>query len=156
MANETEDNAPRDVSRRNVFKQVGAVGAAALAGVPFAPSAAVTQGHAARGNPVAAAPLEALETLTAAEADILEAIVARLIPSDQNGPGATEARAAHYIDRALAGSSRLFPSGVRAGSCGGRHLCPSDKRRAVRRAICRRSRCSFAGAGKEHCYGIRP
>ena len=29
-------------------------------------------------------------------------LVARLIPSDENGPGATEARAAHYIDRALA------------------------------------------------------
>jgi gluconate 2-dehydrogenase gamma chain len=46
---------------------------------------------------------EALETLTAAEADVLEAIVARLIPADENGPGAAEARAAHYIDRALAG-----------------------------------------------------
>jgi gluconate 2-dehydrogenase gamma chain len=46
---------------------------------------------------------EALETLTAAEADALEAILARLIPTDENGPGATEARAAHYIDRALAG-----------------------------------------------------
>jgi len=46
---------------------------------------------------------EALETLTAAEADALEAIVSRLIPTDENGPGATEARAAHYIDRALAG-----------------------------------------------------
>jgi hypothetical protein len=30
--------------------------------------------------------LEALETLTAAEADTLEAIVARLIPTDANGP----------------------------------------------------------------------
>ena len=26
-----------------------------------------------------------------------------MIPTDENGPGATEARAAHYIDRALAG-----------------------------------------------------
>ena len=50
--------------------------------------------------------LEALETLTAAEADTLEAIVARLIPTDENGPGATEARAAHYIDRALTGPLR--------------------------------------------------
>jgi gluconate 2-dehydrogenase gamma chain len=50
--------------------------------------------------------LEVLETLTAAEADTLEAIVARLIPTDENGPGATEARAAHYIDRALAGALR--------------------------------------------------
>jgi gluconate 2-dehydrogenase gamma chain len=47
---------------------------------------------------------EPLETLSATESDTLEAIVARLIPTDANGPGATEARAAHYIDRALGGA----------------------------------------------------
>jgi gluconate 2-dehydrogenase gamma chain len=41
--------------------------------------------------------------LTAAESDVLEAVTARLIPADGNGPGAREARAAHYIDRALGG-----------------------------------------------------
>ena len=46
---------------------------------------------------------EALETLTSAESETLEAIVARLIPSEASGPGAAEARAAHYIDHALAG-----------------------------------------------------
>jgi gluconate 2-dehydrogenase gamma chain len=115
MANETEDNALRDVSRRGVFKQVGAAGAAALAGAPFAPSAAVAQEHAAQRNPVAAAPLEALETRTAAEAETLEAIVARLIPSDENGPGAAEARAAHYIDRALTGPLRTTRDAYAAG-----------------------------------------
>ena len=56
--------------------------------------------------PVAAVPAVRgpLETLTAAEADILEAVVARLIPTDASGPGATEAKAAHYIDRALGGA----------------------------------------------------
>jgi gluconate 2-dehydrogenase gamma chain len=44
------------------------------------------------------------ETLSAGEARTLEAIVARLIPSDENGPGAKEAGAAHYIDRALTGA----------------------------------------------------
>src|SRR5205809_5489859 len=29
--------------------------------------------------------------------------LSRLIPTDENGPGAAEARAAHYIDRALTG-----------------------------------------------------
>lgn len=48
--------------------------------------------------------LEALETLTAIEMEVLEAICARLIPTDELGPGAREARAAHYIDRALAGA----------------------------------------------------
>jgi gluconate 2-dehydrogenase gamma chain len=45
----------------------------------------------------------------------LEAIVARLIPSDENGPGATEARAAHYIDRALTGPLRTSRNAYAAG-----------------------------------------
>ena len=40
MAKATEDNAPRDVSRRSLFKQVGAAGAAAVAGTPLAPGLA--------------------------------------------------------------------------------------------------------------------
>jgi gluconate 2-dehydrogenase gamma chain len=47
---------------------------------------------------------EPLQALTASEADLLDAIVARLIPTDANGPGATEANAVRYIDRALAGA----------------------------------------------------
>jgi gluconate 2-dehydrogenase gamma chain len=47
---------------------------------------------------------EPLQALTAAEADLLDAIVARLIPTDANGPGAIEAQAVRYIDRALAGA----------------------------------------------------
>ena len=112
MAKATEDNAPRDVSRRSLFKQVGAAGAAAMAGTPLAPGLA--QERAAPGT-AATAQLEALETLTAAEADALEAIVARLIPTDENGPGAAEARAAHYIDRALAGPLRSSREAYAAG-----------------------------------------
>ena len=41
--------------------------------------------------------------VTAAEAETLQAICARIIPTDENGPGATEARAWRYIDRALGG-----------------------------------------------------
>jgi gluconate 2-dehydrogenase gamma chain len=43
------------------------------------------------------------EALTADEAALLTAIAARLIPADANGPGAVEAGAIAYIDRALAG-----------------------------------------------------
>jgi gluconate 2-dehydrogenase gamma chain len=123
MPNDSDGrSAPRDVSRRHLFKQVGLAGAAAAvsAAVPGAATAqgaagatpgAVPKPEAAPAPPLPAAPpamprLEALETLTAAEADTLEAIVARLIPTDENGPGATEARAAHYIDRALTGPLR--------------------------------------------------
>jgi gluconate 2-dehydrogenase gamma chain len=120
MPNDSDGrSAPRDVSRRHLFKQVGLAGAAAAvsAAVPAAAAAQTAAEPATSGAmPKAAAPqaavplpaprLEALETLTAAEADILEAMVARLIPTDENGPGATEARAAHYIDRALTGPLR--------------------------------------------------
>jgi len=58
---------------------------------------------------------EALETLTAAESSTLDAIVARLIPTDDNGPGAAEARAGHYIDRALGGALASSREVYRAG-----------------------------------------
>jgi gluconate 2-dehydrogenase gamma chain len=65
-----------------------------------------------------AAAREPLESLTASEADLLDAIVARLIPTDANGPGATEARAVHYIDRALGGalasSRQAYTAGLAA------------------------------------------
>jgi gluconate 2-dehydrogenase gamma chain len=75
------------VSRRDVLKRVGVAGAAAA--MPI--------------EAIAQATREPFETLTAAEGATLEAIVARLIPTDANGPGAAEARAARYIDRALGG-----------------------------------------------------
>jgi len=105
MTSKVGDRALPDVSRRTLFKQVGA---ATLASAPLAVPNAMAQEHALPANATAIARprLEARETLTAAEAEILEAIVSRLIPSDDNGPGATEARAAYYIDRALMGPLR--------------------------------------------------
>jgi len=96
---------PRQLSRRNLFKHVGIAGAAAAMSGASAVEPAAAQTNVAQ-TPAAPPRREALETLTAAEGDTLEAIVARLIPSDANGPGAAEARAAHYIDRALAGPLR--------------------------------------------------
>jgi gluconate 2-dehydrogenase gamma chain len=113
MANETNDGggaAPK-VSRRSLFKQAALAGAAAAL-----PAAAVAAPVAAQPvAPTGAPGPEALETLTAAEADILESFVARLIPTDENGLGATEARAAHYIDRALAGPLRASRPAYAAG-----------------------------------------
>src|SRR5262245_20503609 len=78
---------PRQLSRRNLFKHVGIAGAAAaLSGAP-AVEPTLAQTPAAQ-TPAAPPRREALETLTAAEGETLEAIVARLIPSDENGPGA--------------------------------------------------------------------
>jgi len=93
------------ISRRDLLKRAAAIGgAAALAGSAEAPPSA----EALRSAEGVALQREPLENLTAAKADILDAMVARLIPTDANGPGATEARAAHYIDRALGGA--LAPS----------------------------------------------
>jgi gluconate 2-dehydrogenase gamma chain len=84
------------------------------------PTELIAQASQAASGPSAAAslPREPLETLTAAESDVLEAICARIIPTDANGPGAAEARAAHYIDRALGGalqsSRQAYASGLAA------------------------------------------
>ena len=112
------------ISRRDLLKRAAVVGAAAAA-VP-------REAHAGDGGSTAparhsggvthvdemAAAREPLEQLTATEADLLEAIVARLIPTDAGGPGATEARAAHYIDRALGGalasSRQAYTAGLAA------------------------------------------
>jgi gluconate 2-dehydrogenase gamma chain len=94
-----------DISRRGLFKQVGAASAVALA-APGLSSATAQEHSPSEHGATSVSQLEAHETLTATEADILEAIVARLIPADQNGPGALEAGAAYFIDRALAGPLR--------------------------------------------------
>lgn len=107
------------ISRRDLLRGAGAIGAAAMAAPVTALSPA---GGAGVLDPApaqtAARAREAFENLTATEADLLEAVVERLIPTDANGPGAKEARAAHYIDRALGGalaSSRpAYASGLEA------------------------------------------
>ena len=107
----------RRLTRRALLHGIGVTSAAtALTVRPLAatPEVAITQSPASPSSrpPVA---LESRETLTAAESDTLEAVVARLIPSDENGPGAGEARAAHYIDRALTGPLASFRSAYTAG-----------------------------------------
>ena len=103
------------ISRRELLKRAGVIGAAAVvpAGAHHPP-----RGDVAFAPAQASAAREPLEHLTAAEADVLEAIVERLIPSDGRGPGAKEARAARYIDHALGGalaSSRpLYAAGLAA------------------------------------------
>jgi hypothetical protein len=82
------------ISRRDLLK------AAAI--VPFA-----------RGFQTGAKP--PLENLTPAEMQLLDAVVARLIPTDANGPGAIEAMASHYIDHALGGALAASKPAYNAG-----------------------------------------
>jgi len=92
---------PSNPSRRNLLKGVGIVGAAAVSTIAtshvIAADSANTNSHS---NSIG--PREALEALTAEEAETLAAICDCLIPSDEHGPGAREARAVHYIDKSLA------------------------------------------------------
>jgi gluconate 2-dehydrogenase gamma chain len=110
------------ISRRDLLKRAAVLGAATP--VLHEPDVArpFQGGDGGPERPAlqtaAAVRREPLENLTAGEMDILDAVVARLIPTDANGPGATEARATHYIDRALGGalaSSRpAYTSGLAA------------------------------------------
>ena len=85
------------LSRRELLKRAGLVVGAAVV-VP------VVQTAAAQPQAALAQSLETLRTLTRLEYDTLDAICSRIIPTDANGPGAKEARAARYIDWALSGA----------------------------------------------------
>lgn len=96
------------LSRREWLKRAGLAGVAVLA-LPELSRVllfrrewlAETQAQAgiARQNPVGDG-----GALTATELVTLDAICARLVPTDGNGPGAKEAHAVQYIDRALGGA----------------------------------------------------
>ena len=95
------------LTRRQMLQRLGGIiGLAAVLPLP-ARSLARAQGLSAVAN----APV----SLTSAEAETLRAIIARIIPADENGPGALEARADRYIDRALAGALKNQRSTYAAG-----------------------------------------
>lgn len=88
-------------SRRGVLKRLGLAGLAA-ATLPDLSRVLLFQREVlAAQQPSAAAPT--VTALSAEELATLTAACARIIPTDENGPGATEARASLYIDRSLAG-----------------------------------------------------
>ena len=82
------------ISRREMLKRLGtAIGVATV--LPLPPPLVREHRRLLRKTFI---------SFTPAEAETLRAIVARLIPADENGPGALEARADRYIDRGLAGA----------------------------------------------------
>ena len=89
----------RGLSRRALLTRAALLGAGAVI-----PVEALLRGAPAALPQSPAAPGAPFETLTATEGATLDAIAARLIPSDAAGPGAREAQAARYIDRALGGA----------------------------------------------------
>lgn len=101
------DEQVRVISRRDLLRRASVAGAAAVAAPASALVATPAVAEAAvQAGAGATAPTrrEALEHLTATETDLLDAVLDRLIPSDEHGPGAREARVIHYIDRALGGA----------------------------------------------------
>ena len=83
------------VSRRDVLKTAGLAGAAIVA-LPGLSRVLIVQRELLAQSQS--------HSLSASELATLTAICARLIPTDENGPGALEAGAATYIDRALSGA----------------------------------------------------
>jgi gluconate 2-dehydrogenase gamma chain len=106
------------ISRRSILVASGALGATALAPVAVATavagSASKTYPRATRAKNEPAPPATYL-FFNAEEAAFIEAAVARLIPADDQWPGALEAGVPNYIDKQLAGAwgsgERLYRSG---------------------------------------------
>jgi len=128
----TDSNRPRPaISRRDLLRTAGAAGAAAL--VPGAlgavrdetpetsPTSSPGAGPVVSSSPAETAPLSAgplagpLTNLTARETEILSAMIDRLIPSDELGPGALDAGVVRYIDRALSEAESDAADAYRAG-----------------------------------------
>ena len=80
------------VTRRELLTRLGIAGAVALALPAFDRVLAFQRESLKRAG-----------VLNPTEAATLAAVCARIIPTDDSGPGATEARAAEYIDRSLGG-----------------------------------------------------
>ena len=117
----------KGVSRRDWLKRAGLAGAALTIPSPALPVEALDQAKPVP-SPAVAPRREPIENLTAYEADLLEAICARIIPTDANGPGAREARAAHYIDRALGGALSGSRQAYSAGLAAFDAYCRSSRR----------------------------
>lgn len=98
------------ISRRTFFKLAGATAASGVA------AHALGQGMSNTTPPQTQAPeQEAYVFFNSEEARFIEAAVARLIPADENGPGAVEAGVPRFMDRQLAGAwgagERLYRNG---------------------------------------------
>lgn len=114
----------RTISRRDLLRSAGLAGAAAvfpggLHGLAESEGEVLPDAENPGVSPVVASPRTTRRhNLTVGETEILDAMVARLIPNDEHGPGAREAGAIDYIDRelggALADSREAYRTGLAA------------------------------------------
>jgi len=84
-------------SRRALIKRAGALGAAAAAAPALVASAAEAAPEVVRHY-------AAYTTFGPAEADTLEALLNRIVPADDIGPGAVDLGVGQFIDRAIGGA----------------------------------------------------
>lgn len=98
-----EKDRPGAITRRAVLALAGAGAAGAAVG-----------GYLLlREEPAGPPGLAGLSALSPAEGALVEAIAARIWPGDPFDPGAREAGAVHYVDRALAGPYASYLRGYR-------------------------------------------
>ena len=103
MDSELRQPRHRRIFLKRVAAVVGAVplaGHAALASAQQASSAQAPDSHASSGQPLPTGWL----FFNSEEARTADAVLARLIPADDNGPGAREAGVVVFLDRQLAGA----------------------------------------------------
>jgi gluconate 2-dehydrogenase gamma chain len=96
------DEATSSVSRRDLLKTAGVLGIGIA--IPAAVSAQAIKGSASTGAAVA------YRSFSATQVPTVCAIVARLIPTDDNGPGAIEAGVPQYLDRLLGSDQNTYHS----------------------------------------------
>jgi gluconate 2-dehydrogenase gamma chain len=125
-----DDEKSRIITRRELLKGAGAVAATAAVSSAVAPGALVPATEVAQAPAAAAGARAALEALTAQEADLLDLVVARLIPADATGPGAREAGAVRYIDRALGGALAASRDAYRVGLAAFDRYCRMSRGKA--------------------------
>lgn len=125
-----KDKPPQLISRRALLRGAGAAAAARAVGMSATTEAATAPPVATASDGIQTAvtvPARTVyEQLTADEAELLQAIAGQLIPADEHGPGAVEAGAVSYIDRALGGALSSFRSTYRSGLAAFDRYCRSS------------------------------
>ena len=102
MSDKHESGPEPGVSRRQLMKRGGALAGGALiaGGVSAVPVAPTAEAADLLNN--------TLGVLSSSQAQTLEAVLERLLPTDATGPGAKEANVLRYIDWSLAGDLSVF------------------------------------------------
>ena len=103
----------KTISRRDLLTGVTLTGIVATTAV--LPAATTPERRKAAAGETGAQTSEGYEQLTTDEAMLLETIVDELIPADEHGLGARDARVVRYIDRGLGGALSGFRNKYREG-----------------------------------------